>query len=94
MSVAALRGRPVVEPPARLVILSPQQDDHYRIPPGVEPRYVSIALRATGAGAPIRWYVDGRSVATARWMLRPGRHEIRAEAGNTRAAVNITVEGP
>ena len=86
----------LTERASRLAITSPQHGDHYRLPPGVDPRYASIALRATGIGstAAVRWYVDGRRVATSRWVLRAGRHEIRAEAGSDRAAVRITVDGP
>jgi penicillin-binding protein 1C len=86
----------LTEPASRLAITSPQHGDHYRLPPGVDPRYASIALRATGVGsaAAVRWYVDGRPVATPRWVLRPGHHVIQAAAGDDRAAVRITVDGP
>jgi penicillin-binding protein 1C len=89
-------SRRAVETPGRLAITSPQHGDHYRIPPGVDPRYASIALRATGLGADaaVRWYVDGRRVASPRWVLREGRHEFRAEAGAERAVVSIVVDGP
>jgi hypothetical protein len=80
----------------RLTIISPEQGDLYRIPPGVESRYASIALRAAGAARPedIRWYVDGRHVGGPRWILVPGRHQIRAETGRERADVTIIVEQP
>jgi penicillin-binding protein 1C len=83
-----------VEPSSRLVITSPQPGDRYSIPPGVERRYASIALRAAGqrAGLPIRWYVDDRPVKAARWVLVPGRHLVRAEAGRDRASVTIVVD--
>jgi penicillin-binding protein 1C len=93
---AALSIGSLTKPANRLAITSPQHGDHYRLPPGVDARYASIALRATGSGstAAVRWYVDGKRVANPRWVLRPGRHEIRAEAGSDRAAVRITVDGP
>jgi penicillin-binding protein 1C len=66
-------------------ITSPQDGDRYRVPPGVDAGYSTLALRAVGApdGSPIRWYVDGRPTAVSRWPLRPGRHRIRAEASPT-----------
>jgi len=63
-------------------ITSPQDGDRYRVPPGVDGRYSTLALRAVGApdDRSIRWYVDGRLTVAPRWPLRPGRHRIRAEA--------------
>jgi len=89
-------SRRAVGPPSRLAITSPQHGDHYRIPPGVDPRYASIALRATGRGSTVavRWYVDGRRVTSPRWVLREGHHEFRAEAGADRAVVSIVVDRP
>jgi hypothetical protein len=60
-------------------------------PPQVSARYASIGLRAEGA-RPSHWLVDGRAVAGERWILKPGRHEIRAVSvdGDT-AAVRIEV---
>src|SRR5438876_8463076 len=52
-----------------LHILSPQDGAKYRIPPGVEARYATIALRAAGGAGAIRWGVDGRLAATTRWRL-------------------------
>jgi hypothetical protein len=87
-------GRKAAEPLSHFQITSPLQGDHYRIPPGVEARYATIALRAVGgpAEARTRWYVDDRRVSGPRWILVPGHHEIRAEAGTDRAAVTITVD--
>ncbi len=83
-------------PTARLTITSPQEGDHYQIPPGVEGRYATIAFRAAGipAGAPLRWLLDGRPVAAGRWTLAPGRHRVRAEAGAMVDEVEITVTAP
>jgi hypothetical protein len=88
--------RPVAASLRRLEITSPQHGDLYQIPPGVEASYASVALRAVGParGASIRWFVDDRRVKTSRWVLVPGRHEIRAEAGHDQAVVTITVDGP
>jgi penicillin-binding protein 1C len=76
-------------------IVSPGEGDVYRLPPGVETRYATVALRAAGgrAAAPARWSVDGMPHAGARWALQPGRHRFRAvsAAGDT-AEVSITVE--
>ena len=80
--------------PERLTITSPERGDRYRIPPGVDARYATIALRATGApaGARMRWLVDGSAVAGGRWMLVPGRHRLRVEAGSAADEVDIEVE--
>ena len=64
---------------SRLRILSPRGGDLYRIPPGTDPRYATIALRAAAPDADVRWLVDGVEVASRRWRLIPGRHTIRAE---------------
>lgn len=63
-------------------IVSPEGGDVYRVPPGVDRRYATIALRAAGhADGVVRWFVDGRAVAGTRWQLVPGDHLVRAEAG-------------
>jgi len=61
-------------------IVSPSSGDRYEIPPGVDSRYATIALRATttpGDGA-VRWYVDGRRIFDTRLVLVPGTHIVRA----------------
>lgn len=87
---ARVAGSPVI----RLAITSPENGDRYRVPPGVEARYATIALRATGAssGEALRWYVDGRPVAGGRWRIQPGRHRVRAEAGALSDEVEVRVE--
>jgi len=69
-------------------IVSPQHGDRYQVPPGVDPRYATIALRAAGApeDAPVRWWVDGRPTHAERWQLRPGAHAFRAVARSGRVA--------
>jgi penicillin-binding protein 1C len=69
----------VAATPSGLRIISPRDGDVYRVPPGTDPRYATIALRAAGArpGEPLRWAVDGRPVAGGRWSLVPGPHEVR-----------------
>jgi penicillin-binding protein 1C len=81
-------------PDDRFQIVSPLDGDRYRLPPGADPRYATIALRAAGPGTPgARWYVDGRRYRLGRWNLTPGRHEIQAVgAGGQRAEISITVE--
>ena len=62
-------------------ILSPRDGDRFSLPVGVDPRYATIALRASGWGGGdkgIRWFVDGREWRSERWRLLPGRHTIRA----------------
>jgi penicillin-binding protein 1C len=78
----------------RFVITSPEPGDRYRIPPGVEPRYASIGLRAAGSAEPVRWYVDGRAAPGGRWPLQPGEHEVLAVSGGVRDSVTFTVEAP
>jgi hypothetical protein len=79
-------------------ILSPRDGDVYRFPPGVDPRYATIALRAAGGGAgggagdgAVRWEVDGRAAAS-RWALAPGAHTVVAARGaGERDTVRISV---
>lgn len=79
---------------SRLRIVSPLDGDRYQVPPGVDARYATIALRTEGApdDSPVRWWVDGALTRAARWQLRPGPHAIRAVARSGRvAAVTIQV---
>jgi membrane carboxypeptidase/penicillin-binding protein PbpC len=77
----------------RFRIVAPRDGDRYEVPPGVDRRYATLALRAGGAGAAnVRWYVDGRSLKGGRWPLTPGAHRIRAEgSGGARDEVGIEV---
>lgn len=80
--------RLTIRPPDRLTITSPQDGDRYQIPPGVDRRYATIALSATGAAndEPVRWSVDGEAISGARWALQTGSHRIRATASTGRRA--------
>ncbi|HET9003645.1 MAG TPA: penicillin-binding protein 1C [Gemmatimonadaceae bacterium] len=82
----------VAASPAGFRIVSPLDGDRYSVPPSVDARYSTIALRAAGARGAVRWSVDGRPFATARLALVPGPHLIEAEAGGQRREVRITVE--
>jgi membrane carboxypeptidase/penicillin-binding protein PbpC len=75
-------------------ILSPADGDRYRIPPGIDRRYATLALRAYNPGdARLRWLVDGRPVGSGRWPLVPGAHTIRAVSANGASdQVRIVVE--
>src|SRR5262249_48094353 len=53
----ALAGDRGARTPFRIV--SPQDGDRYRVPPGVDARYATIALRAVGSPGAVRWSVDG-----------------------------------
>ena len=77
-----------------LRIVSPLDGDEYEVPPGVDPRYATVALRAAGEPGddPVRWTVDGRALDSPRWRLQPGTHTIRARgASGRRAEVTIQV---
>ncbi len=75
-------------------IVSPQDGDLYRLPPGVENRYATIGLQTQGAGASaVRWFIDGRPTSIARWPLARGTHLVRAEAEHGKAdEVRVVVE--
>jgi penicillin-binding protein 1C len=78
----------------RFRIIAPQDGDRYTVPPGVDPHYATIALRATGGGANVvRWFVDGRPLSKPRWQLQAGTHIIRAETGSGEVhEVRVVVE--
>jgi penicillin-binding protein 1C len=76
-------------------IVSPLDGDRYQVPPGVDPRYATIALRAVGAAGdePVRWFVDGRPAVSTRWQLRSGPHALRAVGASGRVSqVRIQVQ--
>ncbi|MDQ2670591.1 MAG: hypothetical protein M3Y31_08175, partial [Gemmatimonadota bacterium] len=74
----------------RLRIVSPREGDVYRLPPGIDGRYATIALRA--AGGPARWIVDGIPIEGGRWQLAAGTHVAVAEAAGRRDSVRFTVD--
>jgi penicillin-binding protein 1C len=75
-------------------IVSPADGDHYSVPPSVDARYATVALRAAGGTGTVRWSVDGRAFAASRLPLIPGTHVISAEADGLRRDVRIVVEAP
>jgi penicillin-binding protein 1C len=78
--------------PQGLRILSPLNGDRYAIPPGVEARYATIALRAAGA-TNVHWSVDGQDYSAERWALVAGEHVIEARASDgATARVRIVVD--
>ena len=78
--------------PAGFRILSPLDGDHYAVPPSVDARYATIALRASGASGAIRWTVDDRPVVSTRLPLIRGAHVVRALSGGESREVRITVD--
>jgi hypothetical protein len=74
--------------------MPPTDGDVYHLPPGVEARYATIALRAAGGtGQPVRWFVDGREQHISRWPLTVGVHQVAAWGGRgSSAQVTIRVE--
>ena len=77
--------------PARdsFAILSPLEGDKYEIPPGIDPRFATIPLRASSS--PVHWFVDGKPAPTARWQLSSGHHAIRA-VGTTGQSAEVAIE--
>jgi penicillin-binding protein 1C len=76
-------------------ITSPLDGDRYRVPPGVDPRYATIALSTAGArdAASVRWFVDGSAWHRSRLPLTPGEHLIRVlTTRGDSAEVRIVVE--
>ncbi len=75
-------------------ISSPRNGDRYGVPPGVDARFATIALRAEGADArEVRWFVDGHPTSAHRLPLVSGTHVIRASAsGAQNDEVRVTVE--
>ena len=78
------RGSGGEDASSQFQIVSPRSGDRYEIPPGIDPRYATIALRAasTPADGPVRWFVDGRQINTSRYVLVPGTHVVRAVAAS------------
>ena len=77
-------------------ITSPSAGDRYSVPPGVDRRYATIALRTAGGKDPgrIRWAVNGTPVNAVRWPLQPGRFTVTATATTGEAdSVQIEVTG-
>jgi penicillin-binding protein 1C len=89
----AARDSARAERSARFRIVSPLNGDRYAIPPSVERRYATIALRAAGVGAEgVRWWINGEPYEGTRWALAPGSHVVRAvSARGERAEVRIVV---
>ena len=78
----------------RFRISSPLDGDRYQVPPGVDARYATIALRVEGADArSVRWYVDGRETSAHRLPLVAGTHVIRASASPAQSdEIRVTIE--
>jgi penicillin-binding protein 1C len=73
-------------------ILSPLDGDRYSIPPGIDARYATIALK-TSARDSVHWIIDGSPYDGERWSLRAGDHVIQAVATDGRhATVRIAVD--
>ncbi len=84
-------GRPAT-PAEGFRITSPQDGDRYSVPVGTDPRYATVALRASG-GSEVRWYVDGRAWRSDRWPIAHGHHTIRAVDARGRSdQVTVDVE--
>lgn len=75
-------------------ILSPLDGDVYRIPPGVDPRYSTVVLRAdAGSGTGVRWFVDGREQRSSRWVPVAGVHRVEARSSRGESSeVTVRVE--
>jgi len=84
----------VAAAPAGFRIVSPLDGDRYSVPPSVDARYSTVALRVAGADGAVRWSVDGQAYSANRLALVPGTHVIAAESKGERREVRITVESP
>jgi membrane carboxypeptidase/penicillin-binding protein PbpC len=74
-------------------ILSPLDGDHYQNVPGMDARYSTIPLVATGAAQQVRWFVDDKPLQRARWQLRKGEHVIRASwSSGAQDSIRVVVE--
>ena len=84
----------IADVPRKFRIMSPRDGDKYAIPAGVESRYATISLQATGGQAThVEWFVDGKPYAGGRWPLSIGRHVFRAtSASGERAEAQVEVE--
>ena len=60
-------------------ILSPMDGDVYERPPGVNPRFASVALVASNDDERVLWRVDGKPLPRNRWEIASGAHVIVAE---------------
>lgn len=69
--------------PPEFTITSPRDGDSYQLPPGVESRYATVPLRATGA---VRWMVNGQPVTSDRLELKAGRLEVQAVSASGQVA--------
>lgn len=93
----ALNSKPAAlaqgdESPTGFRIVSPLDGDRYAVPPSVDARYATIALRASGAGGDVSWTVDDRPVNSPRLPLVRGAHVVRARSGGESREVRITVD--
>ncbi|MDQ6829720.1 MAG: penicillin-binding protein 1C [Gemmatimonadota bacterium] len=91
--VAAHSAAPDSVDDAHFRIVSPRDGDRYRVPPGVERRYSTVAMVATGPeAAHVRWFIDGRPTSTTRFPLVTGTHTISARTPADSARVTVRVE--
>ena len=93
--VVILRGAKEPKPEHGFRIVSPRDGDVYRLMPGVDVRYATVALRAAGGRGDglTRWTVDDVAHGGTRWTLLPGRHRVRAvSASGDSAEVTVRVE--
>jgi penicillin-binding protein 1C len=93
-AAAAQRPAPGAQRRAAFRIVSPLDGDRYAVPPGIDARFSTIALRAAGPGTErVWWTVDGAPHEGGRWPLAPGEHVIRATSARGEAVeVRIVVE--
>lgn len=79
--------------PVGFRVVSPADGDVLRVPPGVPPRYATIALKAVGAEGDVQWFVNGRAFQGSRWPLEVGEYVIQAVgADGVRAEARVTVK--
>lgn len=82
--------------PGPFRIVSPANGDRYQVPPGVEGRYATIALRTSGGSGDshVRWTVNGRLFSKSRWTLMPGINRFVAwSSKGERDSAEVVVAG-
>jgi penicillin-binding protein 1C len=97
LTAAAVRGSPHAAIAGHATtthhrILSPLDGDIFERPPGIDARFATIPLIATGQAGTVHWTLNGSPLPRGRLRLEPGAHVIVAEwPAGIRDSVRVTV---